>query len=151
MPACVAVLATGEALTYLPAQAAPAAHLRRYMRRVSKALISGGLFIFDAIVEGDSTWMTRRTWVANDDWAVLVDIAENGRRHVVTRRITTFTRIRGTYRRTDAEHRVGVYDRSQVLRELRASGFRARTQRGYDATPLLPRRLVFLAQRIEGD
>jgi hypothetical protein len=116
---------------------------------VSKALTSGGLFIFDAIVEGDSTWMTDRSWRANDDWAVLVDVAEDRRGHVVTRRITTFARIRGTYRRSDAEHRLGVYDRSRVLRELRACGFRARIQRGYDATPLLPRRLVFFAQRTE--
>jgi SAM-dependent methyltransferase len=146
LPTCVAVLATGEALTYVPPRTVPAAHLRRHILRVSNALVSGGLFIFDAIGEGDSTLMTYRTWRAARDWAVLADVAEDLRGHVVRRRITTFLRVRSTYRRSYAEHRVGVYARSGVLRELRACGFRVRALRGYGSAPLAPRRLVFHAQ-----
>lgn len=61
LPPCVAVVATGEALTYLPARTTPAAHLRRHIQRVSAALVPGGLFIFDAIREGSAAQMTYRT------------------------------------------------------------------------------------------
>jgi SAM-dependent methyltransferase len=150
VPACVAVVATGEALTYLPPRTTPVAHLRRHIHRVSKALIHGGLFVFDAIVEGGATPMTYRTWRACDDWAVLADVAEDLRAHVVARRITTFVRVRSVFRRSYVEHCVGVYQRERVLRQLRAAGFRARVQRGYGDMPLPPRRLVFVARLADG-
>ena len=146
LPRCVAVLATGESLTYVTRRAAPAAHLRRHIQRVSAALIPGGLFIFDAIAESDPVPMNYRTWRATRDWAVLADVTEDRRRHVVCRRITTFARVRSTYRRSYTEHRVGVYARRTVLRELRRRGFIARTLAGYGAPPLAPRRLVFHAR-----
>ena len=146
LPRCVAVLATGESLTYVTRRAAPAAHLRRRIQRVSAALIPGGLFIFDAIAESDGVPMNYRTWRTARDWAVLADVTEDRRRHVVCRRITTFTRVRSTYRRSYTEHRVGVYERGTVLRELRRRGFIARTLAGYRAPPLAPRRLVFHAR-----
>jgi SAM-dependent methyltransferase len=145
LPPSVAVVATGEALTYLSARDEPVAHLRRHIQRVSSALMPGGVFIFDAIVEGRSRPMSYRTWRAGREWAVLVDVAEDLRRHVVRRRITTFARSRSTYRRSHAEHRVGVYSRTRVLQELRASGFVAHMLRGYGATPLPARRVVFSA------
>jgi Methyltransferase domain len=122
-----------------------ASHLRRHIARVSAALVPGGLFIFDAIHEGDAALMTYRTWRAGRDWAVLSDVSEDPRRHVVTRRITAFVRQRSAYRRSDAEHRVGVYAKSEVLRQLRAHGFSVRTLHDY-GSPLPPRRLVFLAR-----
>jgi SAM-dependent methyltransferase len=146
LPSCIAVIATGEALTYLPPRITPTAHLRRHIRRVSGALVPGGLFIFDAITEGGSTPMSYRTWRAAHDWAVLADVAEDRRRHIVTRRITTFARVGSTYRRSYTEHRVGVYRPGGVRRELRACGFVVRTLGGYGEAPPLPRRQVFHAQ-----
>jgi SAM-dependent methyltransferase len=146
LPRCVAVLATGESLTYLSGRSAPAAHLRRHIQRVSAALIPGGLFIFDAIAEPDPAPMNYRTWRATRDWAVLADVTEDRQRHVVRRRIITFARVGSTYRRSYAEHRVGVYARRTVLRELRQRGFIARTLAGYGAPPLPPRRVVFYAR-----
>jgi SAM-dependent methyltransferase len=145
LPACVAVVATGEALTYVPARVAPPAHLRRHIQRVSAALVHGGLFIFDAICEEHATLMTYRTWRAGRDWAVLSDVSEDVQRQVVVRRITTFMRAGSAYRRSHTEHSVGVFAKGEVRRELRAHGFIARTLPGY-GSPLPPRRLVFHAQ-----
>jgi SAM-dependent methyltransferase len=147
LPRCAAVLATGEALTYLSTQTTPANHLRRHIQRVSLALMSGGLFLFDAIERWDSAPMTYRTWRAARDWAVLAEVTEDLRRHVVRRRITTFARTHSNYRRSDAEHHLGVYARNAVLRELRARGFIARALPSYGSVPLGPRRVVFHAQR----
>ena len=146
LPPCVAVVATGEALTYLSARAEPAAHLRRHIQRVSSALMPGGVFIFDAIVEGRSKPMSYRTWRAGREWAVQVDVAEDLRRHVVRREITMFARVRSTYRRSHAVHRVGVYSRTDVLQQLRACNFIAGTTGGYGKSPVGPRRLVFHAR-----
>jgi len=146
LPSCMAVIATGEALTYLPARTAPMVHLRHHIHRVSNALIPGGLFMFDVITEGRSASMTYRTSRAVTDWAVLAAVAEDRRQHVVTRRITTFARVGSSYRRSYTEHRVGVYRPGGVLRELRACGFVAHTLYGYGEVPPLPRRRVFHAQ-----
>lgn len=89
--------------------------------------------------------MTYRAWRSARDWVFLADVTEDLRRHVVSRWITTFVRTGSTWRRSYAEHRVGLFSRSSVLRELRARGFAARTLRGYGAAPLGPRRFVFHA------
>ena len=148
LPSCVAVIAAGESLTYLPAGTAPTAHLRRHIHRVSGSLVPGGLFIFDVITQGGSMPMAYRTWRAARDWVVLADVAEDRRRHIVTRGITAFARVGSTYRRSYTRHRVGVYQPGRVLRELRARGFVVRTLRGYGAVPPLPRRQVFCATQM---
>ena len=148
LPTCVAVVATGEAITYLSVRTAPTAHIRQHIRRLSVALARGGLFIFDAIVEGATASMKYRTWRAAPDWAALTDVTEDLRRHFVRRRITTFARVGTAYRRSNTDHRVGVYSREGLLRELRARGFTARTRRGYGSSELGPRRLVFHARLV---
>lgn len=146
LPRCVAVIAAGEALTYVDTRVEPIAHLRRHIRRISRALERGGLFIFDAIVADAARPMTYRTWRAGPDWTVLADVSEDVSGHVVCRNITSFTRAGSTYRRSNAEHRVAVYARDAVLTDLRAQGFTARTLRGYGLAPLGPRRRVFHAR-----
>jgi SAM-dependent methyltransferase len=146
LPACVAVVAIGEAITYVGARTAPTAHLRKHIRRVSRVLERGGLFIFDAIVEDAARPMTYRTWRAARDWAVLADVNEDVRRHIVCRRITTFAHAGSAYRRSSIEHRVAVYARDAVLTDLRAYGFTARALCGYGSAPLGPRRRVFHAR-----
>jgi SAM-dependent methyltransferase len=146
LPRCVAVIAAGEALTYVDARVEPIAHLRRHIRRVARALERGGLLIFDVIVADPARPMMYRTWRTGPDWAVLTDVSEDVRRRVVCRNITAFTRAGSTYRRSNTEHHVAVYARDAVLTDLRAEGFTARTLRGYGPVPLGPRRRVFRAR-----
>ena len=145
LPACDAVVATGEAITYLAGRQQPLALLKRHIDRVSRALRPSGLFIFDLIVEGTES-LSYKTWRASDRWAVLMESEEDVRRHVVTRRITTFVRDGRCYRRAGETHRVGVYRRRDVLALLRKRGFLTRTRPLYGAGRLLPRRTVFVAK-----
>lgn len=148
LPRCRAVVATGESITYLHAGGQPDAQLKTHIRRASRALEPGGLLVFDAIVADHARPLAYRTWRASEDWAVLTDSVEDLERHVVTRRITSFMRVRTGYRRTHEQHRVGVYRREDVISILEGVGFRARTMRGYGATALPPRRVVFVAKLI---
>src|SRR5690606_5664985 len=89
LPACVAVTALGEVLSYCgPNGRAP--DLPRLFRRVAAALPRGGLFAFDLMVCAPGPPMAYRTWRAGRDWAVLVDVSEDRRRHRLVREITTF-------------------------------------------------------------
>jgi hypothetical protein len=113
---------------------------------VSAALMPGGVFMFDAIERNKGKPMTYRTWLAAREWAVLAEVTEDLRRHIVTRRITTFARVDARYRRALTMHRVAVYARDAVVRELRARGFVVRTLSTYGAAPLPPRRVLFLGR-----
>ncbi len=146
LPRCRAIVATGEAITYLTAATRPAALLRRVIHRASRALEPGGLLIFDAIVADPRRQLTYRTWRASAAWAVLTESIEDLRRGIVTREITTFVRTSSGFRRSHERHRVGVFRREHVMGMLEAEGFRTRTERGYGKAPLPPRRLVFVGK-----
>ena len=104
--------------------------------------------MFDAI-EQSGPPMNYRTWRTASNWAVLVDVTEDQRRHVVRRRITTFARTGSTsYRRWTSSTASGCTRRQAVLDDLRRHGFIARMLPGYSAAPLAPRRVVFYARRV---
>lgn len=146
LPPCRAVLAIGESLSYLTARSRRPPDLGPLFARVGRALLPGGLFVFDLVVAGRPL-MSYRSWHAGSDWAVLVDVSESAATRVVTRRITAFRGRGGRYRRTDECHAVGVYDREDVVRLLEAAGLSASVRRRYGRAALPPRRLVFVARR----
>jgi hypothetical protein len=80
-----------------------------------------------------------RSFTIDRDCAVLVESSEKGR--VLTRRITTFRRVGGAYRRADEVHRLRLHAPAEVLAALRRAGFRARTLAGYGSVRF-PRGLV---------
>lgn len=146
IPPCAAIVATGEAITYLIGRRGPDALLRHHIRRAARALQPGGLFVFDAIVTGTPA-MNYRTWRATDDWAVMVDVAEEVERRIVTRSHITFMRSAGGFRRSVGVHRAGVYDPRAVAGWLEAKGFTVAIRRRYGRFPLPPRRRLFIACR----
>jgi len=145
LPRCAAVIATGESITYLGDRAKPGPLLALHIQRVARALTPGGLFVFDAVVAREGKAMSYIVWRSSVDWDVVADVREDPQRRAVTRRIVTFTRRGQQYRRSEERHRVGVYERQDVLGLLRAHGFRAHTRPSYGDTPM-PRRAVFVAR-----
>jgi len=145
LPRCAAVIATGESITYLSHGARPTSLLTSHVQRVARALTPGGLFVFDAVVAHEGKAMSYVTWRSSADWDVVAEVREDRQQRVVTRRIVTFARRGQQYRRSEERHRVGVYERQDVLRLLRGNGFRARTRPSYGDTPM-PRRAVFVAR-----
>lgn len=153
LSAARAVVALGEVFNYLPPDGR-AKPLRSLFRRIAEALPSGGLLLFDLVVQGAPS-LAGRSWREGEDWFVATEFEEAGERG--TRTILTFVdpagrgaagRRRGSaWRRSEEVHRLRIPSRDAVLRELREAGFAVRVRRRWGEAPLLPRRLAFLARR----
>lgn len=132
LPPCEAVTALGECFSYLFDESNTRPALLRLFRRIHAALRPGGLLIFDMIgpgrVPGGGILQKH---VAGDDWAALVDLHEDRERMRLTRRITTFRKLGGRYRRDYEVHCLRLEHASEVAVMLREIGFRVRMLRGY--------------------
>lgn len=147
LPRCDAVTALGEPFSYIPDDMDAPPPLADLFARVGQALRPGGLFVFDLVIQSRSRPMSYRTWREGEDWAVLVEVAEDLPRHRLSREIVTFRRMGPLWRRSQESHQVAAFDRAQVERELRRAGFSVRAFRRYGDYELPPSRLAFRARR----
>ena len=141
---CAAVTSLGECLNYLFDETNSINQLRRLFRRVYSALEPGGLFIFD-IAEPGRGRGPRQKHREGPDWAVLVDVDEDSRTNRLTRRIISFRKVDSLFRRDEEVHQLQLYKRSEILKELRATGFRARTLDRYGDQPMIDGCVAFVA------
>jgi hypothetical protein len=88
-----------------------------------------------------------RSWAEGDDWAILVETTEDRRRRELTRRVVTFRRAGGPWRRTETEHHQRLYPATGIVTLLRQTGFRARILRGYTGEAFAPGHRVLIASR----
>jgi SAM-dependent methyltransferase len=131
-PECVAVTAVGEVLNYHVAAEAER-DLEAFFARVHSALRPGGLLALDVAGPGRVPGGgPARTWAEGDDWAALVESTERPGQPELTRRIVTFRRRAGRWRRTETGHHQRLYAASHIVALLRQAGFRARILRGYN-------------------
>jgi SAM-dependent methyltransferase len=146
LPRCSAVVAMGEGLNYVADFDAPppAADL---FARIASALDPNGLLLFDVMVRGRDTTGPYRTWFSGPDWASLVEVFSEAARHRLRREITTFRLVDGAYRRGSEEHRVHLFSRDELIRQLEQAGFRVRVRRSYGPVALGPGRRLFLCRK----
>lgn len=145
-----AVVAVGESLTYHPESADADNLISRFFQRVAQALPQGGVLIFDVIGLGEPS-LAGRTWNSGDDWAVLVETAENQRERTLVRNIEVFRRVGDAYRRSHEVHRVRLFDVSILCNQLASYGFATETARSYGDQWLPPRRRAFFATRLSAN
>jgi SAM-dependent methyltransferase len=147
LPACDAILAIGEALTYHAPSVDAEARLRGFFANASQALPRGGLLIFDLIETGSSA-LDGRTWMAGPTWAVLANSHEDVGARELTRQIETFRDTGGgSYRRRSEIHHVRVFERKTVTSWLEQLGFEVETATAYGSYELPRRRVAFYASR----
>lgn len=147
LPECVAVTAIGEVLCYLGEEGAEPPGLEPLFGRIAAALRPGGLLLFDLIVAGAGEPMAYRSWREGEGWTVLVEVEEDSEARRLRRRIVTFRRVDGAWRRGEEMHRVRVFDAALVTEALGAAGFEVETSTSWGASALAPRRLAFTARR----
>jgi len=147
-PPCHAVTALGEVLNYRFDRRNALPALRALFRRARAALRPGGIFAFDLAGPGTApSGAPSRGWRAGDGWAVLFEKEEDPAGRCLTRRITTFRRVGGAYRRSEEVHDLRLYPRAEVLYALAAAGFAVRALPGYGALRLPPGLTAYLARR----
>jgi SAM-dependent methyltransferase len=140
IPRCVAVVATGEVVSYVSAS------LRPFFRRVYEALEPGGLLIFDFMESAK-----RRTFAGKSfggrDWAMIVRADVDAASRILTRRMTILRKAGTTYRRTRETHHVQLRSRTEMTDALEAAGFKVRMSRSYGRYRLLPGDVAVVAQK----
>lgn len=136
IPRAVAVTAIGEVLNYATDARAGLEALEHLARRVSAALASGGVFVFDVALPGRHG-PQRRHAVFHDreDWSLAMDADEHDdtldRRIVVFRRAPSAGGEPGLYRRTDEHHVLRLYRPEAVEAVLQQAGFSVERRSGY--------------------
>lgn len=143
VPPSVAVCAIGEVLNYdFDHRSSPAARAH-FFRRVFAALAPGGLLLLDAARPDRAPERPTRNFFEDEDWAVLVETSAEAA--VLTRRITTFRRAGGAYRRDFEVHRLRLVPPEEIVSELEHVGFRVEVRRSYGDETFPPGLHGFLA------
>jgi SAM-dependent methyltransferase len=131
VPPCSAVTSIGECLNYCFDPSNSKRQLVRLFRRVYKALRPGGVFVFDIAEPGQVAGAAQRKFADGEDWAVLLEAAEERKGRILTRRITAFRSLGDLYRRSEEIHRLRLWESTELLAALRRIGFLARPLRCY--------------------
>jgi SAM-dependent methyltransferase len=142
-----AVVAVGESLTYHAQPAEADYRIRRFLERVSEAIPSGGMLVFDVIGLGQPS-LVGRNWKSGDDWAVLTETTESQDERILVRNIETFRRVGDLFRRSREIHKVRLFEINELCDELASLGFTTEIAQCYGAHPLPPRRHALFATRI---
>jgi len=146
IPACEAIIALGEPLTYHAEGADAETLVGGFFQRASRALPAGGLLIFDVIELGEPS-LAGRVWSSGDDWAVLADTTEDQNSRTLLRSIETFRRVDRLYRRGREIHSIRLFDTATICTQLTARGFATETATAYGSQRLGPRRRAFFCSR----
>ena len=139
LPPCIAVTAIGEIFNYAFDGANSARELAKLFGRVYDALLPGGVFVFDGAEPGRAGKSGQtRNFTEGEDWACLFTAQEDRRRKTLTREITSFRKVGKHYRRDHETHVLRLFDRRQILAQLRSHGFRVRTLDSYGSMSFPP-------------
>lgn len=128
---CVAVTAIGEAFNYLFDRRAGFAAMQEVWRRAWRALVPGGVLVFDVAQPGRGLPRAEQIGWAGDGWRVTSETIEDASRARLTRRIVAHRRVAGGERRTEELHELTLYDHEQIYAGLVETGFSVRTLAGY--------------------
>ena len=145
IPPCIAVTSIGECLNYLFDPENNLQTLTILFDRIYRALLPGGIFIFD-LLQPHATEKTQG-FTEGEDWLVIYQKEEDCQQKLLTRRITTFRKQGNYYQRDDETHRACLYEVAEIIDRLSQAGFQVQTQNNYGNFYLSPSHTVFVAQK----
>jgi SAM-dependent methyltransferase len=147
IPACEAIVALGEALTYHAEGADADLLIGSFFQAASDVVPAGGMLIFDVIELGGPS-LAGRYWNSGEDWAVLAETEEDQGSRTLVRNIETFRQVGQFYRRGCEVHRIRLFDTATLRNQLAACGFSTETAQAYGTQKLAPRRRAFFSTRM---
>src|SRR5215218_5296574 len=134
LPPCVAVTAIGECFNYLFDEYNTQQALYELLGCIHTALDPGGLLLFDVAEPGRVPGSSglQHTHTEGEDWAVLVTAQEDRANRVLTRKITTFRKVREQlYRRDQEIHQLRLITGSELVEQLSVLGFEVHILESY--------------------
>jgi SAM-dependent methyltransferase len=133
LPRTAAIICTGEVISFAFEADRTGIRLQRLLLRIWNALKPGGVFLFDFSTRGRTpAGMDKKSHWIGEDWAVLVETGVSDEEaDVLARRLTTFRKIDGAYRRSFEEHRLRLYRPSELQATLASLGFVVQSLSGY--------------------
>lgn len=146
IPPCRAVTALGEVFNYLFDADNSLRSLEAVCKNALNALSPGGLLIFDVAEQGRCRGRTQ-AFTEGDDWTCLVEYQHDEQNQQLTRRIVTFRRVGGTYRRSEEVHRQQLFEEGCVVQMFESVGFQVRPVRRYGDYPLAEGVVGFVARK----
>ncbi len=148
LPRCAAVTSIGECVNYAFDLRSGKRGIAQFFARVYGALEPGGIFVFDIVEPGIiSGAAPQKRFLEGPDWAILLEVREDRRRKILTRRIVSFRRVGKVYRRSEEIHRLHLYKGSELVAALRRAGFEVELVGGYGRFRLAPAHAVILARK----
>jgi SAM-dependent methyltransferase len=132
LPRCSAVLSIGEVLSFAFA-GSDESELDPLFRSVYKALLPGGIFLFDFGQTGvHPGGMPRKGFWTGKDWTVLVEVVpSDSEPQILKRRLTSFRKVGTLYRRREEIHRLRLFSSEAVVARLRRTGFDVKLLRSF--------------------
>lgn len=146
LPDCVAVTSVGECLNYLFDPAHSYRQLEQLFARVHRALLPGGLFVFDVVEPGLlGPEPVQKRVVEHDEWTMFLDYSENRTTGVLERNIILFRKTGDCYRKSTEVHTLQLYNREKVRRLLEETGFTVAIHEQYNDLVLRKHNIAFTA------
>lgn len=148
IPSCSAVVSVGECFNYLFDVDNSPQTLVQLFERVYKALMPGGVFVFD-IAEPGQVFPGNITkhFTEGQDWIVLVEKEEDQEQSLLIRRIITLRKMGDHYRREDEVHHLRLYEATDIAEQLRQIGFQVQIMRNYGEYELPKAHAAFVARK----
>ena len=126
IPACVAVTAIGEIITYEFDFGNTDENIRHLFTQIYNRLANGGIFIFDflqADLLDPSTDQSKM--IEGKDWTLFVNYREDKLAKRLIREITLFKKKdSGLYRKSQESHQVRLFETLQLVEMLELAGFK---------------------------
>ncbi len=144
---CIAVTAIGEVFNYLFDRRNTPDRLEEFFARVHDVLRPGGLFVFDVATPGRVPEGHSRSFREGADWVCLFEAREDSDKRTITRRINTFRKVGQLYRRDSETHRLRLFDRTELTKQLRGAGFKVSTVSDYGKTQFPPGYVGFVCEK----
>jgi SAM-dependent methyltransferase len=146
IPACIAVVAVGEIVSYVTGPRDP---LEPFFSRVRRALAPGGVLAFDFLA-GTSGRTYRLKRRRGSDWTIALSASARASGLQLTRRMDLARVVDGRVRRSREVHTIQIHPVAEMTRLLRRAGFRAIFRRSLGGYRLPAADLIAIASPGQG-
>lgn len=124
IPACIAVTSISECLNYLFDPSNNNEQLIHLFTRIYRALLPGGMFVFDVVEPGLlGPEPVQKRVVEHDEWTMFLDYSEDRAASTLERKIFLFRKTGDYYRKSTEIHTLRLYNREHLQLLLEQVGF----------------------------